>query len=273
MRWASQPSASWNGEMLTEILIFGSQSAASRSASRDDMLGQAPDQADFLGDRNEHVGPDHSRKRVDPAREHLEADDLAGREVHLRLEIGHELAVLEAEADALLDLAMGDQRALHARIEPDRPRDAAAARMVHRDVGAAQDVGDAGSRRGAEAMPAKAPTWMIRSSNSKGRVTVRRTASASSSARPIAPPASARATANSSPLSRASTASGPSSSVKRDGKRLQQPVAGLIAVLVVDRFEAVDLERDDDQVITPRCGFGAKLGRVGPRSPCGCRGR
>ena len=39
------------------------------------------------------------------------------------------------------------------------------------------------SLAGAEAMPAKAPTWMIRSSNSNGRVTVRRTASASSSAR------------------------------------------------------------------------------------------
>src|SRR5947209_3210374 len=33
IRCASQPSASCSGEMLTEILIFGSQSAASRSAS------------------------------------------------------------------------------------------------------------------------------------------------------------------------------------------------------------------------------------------------
>ena len=96
---------------------------------------------------NEHVGPDDAGQRVVPAREHLEADDLAGREVHLRLEIGNELAVLEAEADALLDLALGDQRALHAGVEPDRPRDAAAARMVHGDVGAAQEVGDAGVGR------------------------------------------------------------------------------------------------------------------------------
>ena len=108
----------------------------------------------------------------------------------------------------------------------------------------------------AEAMPAKAPTWMIFSSNSNGRVTIRSTASASSSARPIAPPASDKATANSSPLSRASTASGTEFVGKRDGKRFQQAVAGLIPVLVVDCFEPVHLDGNDDQVITPRCGFG-----------------
>ena len=48
---------------------------------------------------------------------------------------------------------MRDQRALHARIEPDRAGDAAAARMVHRDVGPAQDVGNArfGGGRGGNA--------------------------------------------------------------------------------------------------------------------------
>ena len=77
-----------------------------------------------------------------PPREHLEADDLAGFEAHLRLEIGDELTVIEAVADALLDLALGDQRALHAGVEPHRTRNSAAARMIHRNVGAAKDVGD-----------------------------------------------------------------------------------------------------------------------------------
>ena len=36
---------------------------------------------------------------------------------------------------------------------------------------------------------------------------------------------------------------------ERAGDALQQPVAGLIAVLVVDRLEAVDLERDDDEAL------------------------
>ena len=131
MRCASQPSASCEGEMLTEILIAGSQLAASRKRFADDLFGQAANQADFFGNRNEDVRTDHARQRMDPAGEHLEADDLAGGEVDLRLEIRDELAVLEPEADALLDLAMGNQRALHSRVEPDRPGDAAAARMVH----------------------------------------------------------------------------------------------------------------------------------------------
>ena len=66
-----------------------------------------------------------------------------GGQVHLRLEEGHELAVVEADADPLLDLGVGDQRALHPGVEPDRPGDPPAARMVHRDVGAAQQVGNA----------------------------------------------------------------------------------------------------------------------------------
>ena len=39
---------------------------------------------------------------------------------------------------------------------------------------------------------------------------------------------------------------------------LQQPVAGLIAVLVVDRLEAVDLERDDDQIVAALAGGSAQ---------------
>ena len=117
--------------MLTEILIAGSQFARLAQRLADHLLGQPADQADLFGDGNEHVGTDHAGQRVDPAREHLEADDLAGREIHLRLEIGNELPVLEAEADALLDLALGNQRALHSGVEPDGPGDAAASRVIH----------------------------------------------------------------------------------------------------------------------------------------------
>ena len=119
----------------------------------DHLLGKPPDQADLLGNGNEDVRTDDAGERMVPARQHLEADDLAGREVDLRLEVRNELAVLEAEADALLDLAVSDQRTLHAGVEPDRPRDAAAAGMIHRDVGAAQDVGNAdfGRRRRSDA--------------------------------------------------------------------------------------------------------------------------
>ena len=116
-----------DGEMLTEILIAGSHAAASRSASPMTCSDRRPISADLLGDRDEDVGPitpdsgwfqraSTSKPTISPV-----ARSTCGSK------IGNELAVLEAEADALLDLALGDQRALHAGVEPDRPRDAAAA--------------------------------------------------------------------------------------------------------------------------------------------------
>src|SRR6476646_3008722 len=79
---------------------------------------------------------------MDPPRKHLKTDDLASLEIHLRLKMRNELSVFEAEADALLDLAVGDQRALHPIIEPDGTRDASRSRMIHGYVGAAENVGD-----------------------------------------------------------------------------------------------------------------------------------
>src|SRR6185369_14377016 len=83
-----------------------------------------------------------------PAGKHFEADDLAGGEIHLRFEKRNELAVLETVADALLDLALGDERPFHARVEPYGPGDAPALRPIHGDVGAAQEIRDADFRRG-----------------------------------------------------------------------------------------------------------------------------
>src|SRR5439155_3269328 len=94
----------------------------------DDLLGQAPDHADFLGDRDEDFGRDDAGQRMLPAREHLKADDLAGRKVHLRFEVRQELAMIEAVVDALLDLALGKERALHSGVEPYRARDATVSR-------------------------------------------------------------------------------------------------------------------------------------------------
>ncbi len=83
-----------------------------------------------------------------PARQNLEAGDLAGAQVYLRLEEGQELLVLQAEANALLDLAMGQQSPLHRGIEPDRADGPARLGMVERDVGAAEQVRHADLRRG-----------------------------------------------------------------------------------------------------------------------------
>ena len=55
--------------------------------------------------------------------------------------------MLEAEADALLDFTLGNKRPFHSIVEPHRPSDASSLRVVHRDVGTAQKIGDARFRR------------------------------------------------------------------------------------------------------------------------------
>src|SRR5205085_7298594 len=47
--------------------------------------------------------------------------------------------------------------------------------------------------------------------------------------------------------------------LERDGKRLEQAVADLIAVLVVDQLEAMHLKRNHDEMIATLAGFGAEL--------------
>ncbi len=185
-----------------------------------------------------------------PARQDFEADDLAGRQVHLRLEERHELAVLEAEADALLDLTLGDQRALHAGIEPDRPRrPARCLRMVERNVGTAQQVrnprfrrhgrGDSGERADLDDPVVESERPGRPSSRTLGQRLIDFGAFVRTQAR-----GRLRTRRRSS---RAMTASSPSASVERRRNALEQPVTGLVAVLVVDRLEAMDLERDDDE--------------------------
>ena len=101
-------------------------------------------------------------------------------------------------------------------------------------------------------MPAKAPTWMIRSFEERSGGDVRSTASASALGVVEFDAGSASATANSSPLSRAITASLPELASKGVGDRLEQPVACLISMLVVDRLEAVNLEGNDDRLSPAR---------------------
>ena len=45
---------------------------------------------------------------------------------------------------------------------------------------------------------------------------------------------------------------GPKLGHKCIGNAFQQAIPGLVTVLIVDRLEAVDLQRDDDEVFSPR---------------------
>ena len=100
---------------------------------------------------------------------------------------------------------------------------------------------------GAEAIPAKAPTWMIRSSNMKGRV--------AGAEHAFGGFLGARQRFGiERQRNRELVAAEPRDHRIRAklvgqcaGDAFEQAVAGLIAVLVVDRLEAVDLERDDGE--------------------------
>ena len=50
--------------------------------------------------------------------------------------------MLEAVANPLFDLALCEQRALHSGVEPDRPSDPTAPRMIERDVGSTEKIRD-----------------------------------------------------------------------------------------------------------------------------------
>ena len=221
----------------------------------------------LLGDRDEAVGLDHPAQRMVPARQHFEADDLAGREVHLRLEEGHELVMLEAVADALLDLAVGDQRALHAArrtrpAAPTRPLLAWSSAMSARRsrsgmrTSVAGADGDAGEGADLDQRARRSRT---------AAVTACSIASASALDFAACSASSASATANSSPLKPGDqSASGRAPRSSAAAIDPQQRVADVIAVAVVDRLEAVELEREDRPAagrVRPRAGA-----RSSPRS-------
>ncbi len=71
---------------------------AARRRARSEVSGA--DQAGLLGDRHELGRADQAEPRVLPARERLDADDLAGRQLDLRLEEEDDLAVLRSPGAA-----------------------------------------------------------------------------------------------------------------------------------------------------------------------------
>ena len=103
----------------------------------DDLLGQPANSPNLLGDRDEDIRTDDPAQRMLPAGEYLEADDLAGGQLHLRFEERHELLLFEAVTDALLDLRMDEQGPLHGVVEPDRSANATICRVIGGNIRAA----------------------------------------------------------------------------------------------------------------------------------------
>ena len=130
------------GEMLTDKVSDESHCLASSHAwSRID-LEQGADQPRLLRHRNEDVGADDAAGRMLPPRQRLEAVELAGAKIELRLVERQELAERYAPAQACLDLVARLEHALHRPVEPERAVAAELLGGIHRDVGAAEQAFD-----------------------------------------------------------------------------------------------------------------------------------
>jgi hypothetical protein len=201
---------------------------------------------------------------VDPPRQHFETDDLAGLEVHLGLEKGHELVVIEPIANTLFDFALGDQFALHAAIEPYRAGGTAAFGMFHGNVGAAQQVRNPQVGRGGGGDAGKRSDLDQPIVNREGRGDsvqdgFRRLFKGLGSVRIERDRDGEFITAQAGDLDL-----GFERLDHRRGDRAQQAVTHFITVPVVDRLEPVDLDRDDGQLMTGQAGpLGQCLGPVG----------
>ena len=172
---------------------------------------------------------------------------VARREVDLRLEIGHELVVLEPEADALLDLALGDQLALH-------PLSNHIGRAARALLAWSMAMSARRSRSGmlivrcglADDRPRKAPTWIYLPCSSSGVVTRRSNCFGQRRALPALVDRHQHGElAAAQPRER-----GVGGNVDVDASRQspQHGIADVIAEAVVDGLEAVELEREDREL-------------------------
>ncbi len=111
-----------------------------RAGAQQDLVGQLADQAAVLGDGDEAAGLDLAQGRVVPTGQGLEADDLARLQVHQRLEVGHDVLVLDGlQQFALQTVALADGL-VHLRLEEPQRRAALGLGSVERDVGLAQHL-------------------------------------------------------------------------------------------------------------------------------------
>ena len=102
-------------------------------------LADAPDQAGFLGQRNELARGDDAALRMDPAQQAFGASDLA-LQIDLGLEIQLELLLLHGLTQLGLECGAFGHRRLHGRIEKAQRVAPGALGLVHGQVGLLEQV-------------------------------------------------------------------------------------------------------------------------------------
>ena len=107
----------------------------------DDPLADAANQAEALGNRNEHCWRHHAASRVLPAQQRLSRGDLACRGVDFRLVVELELLALEREAKVTQEVEALACVIFHRRREEAESATTRALGGIHRRIGARDQFG------------------------------------------------------------------------------------------------------------------------------------
>ncbi len=126
--------------MLIAILRCCGHERASSSACSTTLIVSGPIRPVFSAASMKRFRLEEAAGRRTPARQRLEADQLARIQVDQRLEERNELAVLDAGANVFLELHAVGQLALQLRIEPGEAVPAGALGGVQREIALAEDV-------------------------------------------------------------------------------------------------------------------------------------
>ena len=104
------------------------------------MLPERHDQAGLLGQRHELRGKQTAATRVVPAHERLRGHDVAARKGDDRLVLDHHLAALDRLLQLFLEAMTLQHGVAHVEVEDLEPPLARLLRLVHREVGVADQL-------------------------------------------------------------------------------------------------------------------------------------
>ena len=125
----------------TVVVGLGVLPAAGLAAGlAQDVAAERDDQAGLLGERHELGGRHEAADRVLPAHERLRGDDPAGVERDDRLVLDDHLLALDRLRQLLLEVVAAQDRGGHLRLEELEARLALGLRLVHGDVGVADQL-------------------------------------------------------------------------------------------------------------------------------------
>ena len=213
----------------------------------DDEAADLVDETGLLGDRNEERRRDGAELLRGPAHQRLDADDGQIAGAHDRLVEDPEVALLDRPAERGLDLLLLERARLHRRVIGDRLALGAVLGVIHRDVGAADDLARRQAGADGDGVADRDGDVELEAVDGEGLVETvddRRRRPGGGVAHRLADQSDRELVA----ADAGEDGVGRKYRVQAGGQRLDQFVAAVVADRVVDRLEAVDVEIDDREL-------------------------